>query len=142
MPLEADAARWWDDPDLVAVRERIELRRRSETPLATVAAEAVATYRPRGRGVREVRGVARLGLLGPEAVPSGGVRSGGVRSSDGHARDGHARDDDASERPAARRRRPRPSPVERLGPRPDLIAAWAVVLGVVLLIVALITAHG
>ena len=39
------------------------------------------------------------------------------------------------------RRRPPRSPLERLGPRPDRIAMWAVLLGVFCCIVALTTAH-
>ena len=39
------------------------------------------------------------------------------------------------------RRRPPRSPVERLGPRPDRIAMWAVLLGIFCCIVALTTAH-
>ena len=39
------------------------------------------------------------------------------------------------------RRRPPRSPLERLGPRPDRIALWAVLLGVFCCIVALTTAH-
>lgn len=42
---------------------------------------------------------------------------------------------------AGRVRRPRPRAIERIGPRPDMIAAWAVVLGVVLLVVAVLSAH-
>jgi hypothetical protein len=39
------------------------------------------------------------------------------------------------------RRRPPRSPMERLGPRPDRIAMWAVLMGVFLCVVALSTAH-
>ena len=39
------------------------------------------------------------------------------------------------------RRRPPRTPMERLGPRPDRIAMWAVLLGVFCCIVALTTAH-
>lgn len=121
--------KWWDDPDLVAVKERIERQRASEATSSGVALEEAAarrvTPRSQRRGVREVRGVARLGLLGPEAVPGAEQRR-------------------ADRKPPApaERRRPSRRPIERLGPRPDLIAAWAVVLGVVLLIVAIVTAHG
>lgn len=41
----------------------------------------------------------------------------------------------------SRRRRPRPRTVQRVGPRPDMIAAWAVLLGFLLVIVAIISAH-
>jgi hypothetical protein len=30
---------------------------------------------------------------------------------------------------------------ERLGPRPDRVAAWAVALGVLLILIAILTAH-
>jgi hypothetical protein len=39
------------------------------------------------------------------------------------------------------RRRPPRSPMERLGPRPDRIAMWAVLLGIFCCLVALTTAH-
>jgi hypothetical protein len=39
------------------------------------------------------------------------------------------------------RRRPSRSPIERLGPRPDRIAMWAVLLGIFCCLVALTTAH-
>jgi hypothetical protein len=120
MPLEADATRWWDDPDLVAVRRRIELRREREGDRGAFPAEGASPPRARrSRGVREVRGVARLALTRPEAAPS--EQAGPAQPS---------------------RRRPRPRPIERLGPRPDMIAAWAVVLGIVLLLLAILTSHG
>jgi hypothetical protein len=39
------------------------------------------------------------------------------------------------------RRRPPRTPIERLGPRPDRIAMWAVLLGIFCCVVALTTAH-
>jgi hypothetical protein len=39
------------------------------------------------------------------------------------------------------RRRPSRTPMERLGPRPDRIAMWAVLLGIFCCLVALTTAH-
>lgn len=104
MPREAEAG-WWSDPELERLRERIEGRR------AVQSAEAIA---PR-RGVREVRGNARLTLV---------------------------RREDPAAAAAANRRRPRPRPVQRIGPRPDRIAALAVVLGLLLLFAALISSHG
>jgi hypothetical protein len=71
--------------------------------------------------VREVRGIARAPLVSAHVqVPSKGESQGVA---------------------AVRLRRPRPRVIERIGPRPDMIAAWAVVLGVVLLIVAILSAH-
>ncbi len=40
------------------------------------------------------------------------------------------------------RRRPRPRAAYRVGPRPDRIAAWAVVLGFLLVAAAILSAHG
>jgi len=44
-------------------------------------------------------------------------------------------------RPSRRERPPR-TVGERLGPRPDRLAAWAVALGVLLILIAILTAHG
>ncbi len=40
------------------------------------------------------------------------------------------------------RRRPRRRAMHRVGPRPDRIAAWAVGLGFLLVLVAVLSAHG
>jgi hypothetical protein len=40
------------------------------------------------------------------------------------------------------RRRPRARPMERVGPRPDRVAAWAVALGFLLFAVAVLSTHG
>lgn len=40
-----------------------------------------------------------------------------------------------------RRRRPKPSPIQRIGPRPDRIAGWAVALCVLMLLAALLSSH-
>jgi hypothetical protein len=66
-----------------------------------------------GRGVREVRSGRRLTL----------VTGGGADPA------------------PARRRRPRPRTVQRIGPHPDRIAAWAVALGVMLVLAAILSAH-
>jgi hypothetical protein len=42
----------------------------------------------------------------------------------------------------ARRSRPPRTVSERLGPRPDRVAAWAVALGMLLILIAILTAHG
>jgi hypothetical protein len=65
------------------------------------------------RGVREIRPGRRLMLVETAAPPQ-----------------------------QERRRRPRPRPSQRVGPRPDRIAAWAVVLGFLLVTAALLSAHG
>jgi hypothetical protein len=41
----------------------------------------------------------------------------------------------------AARRRPRPRPAQLVGPRPDRIASWAVALGFLLLLAAILSAH-
>ena len=43
--------------------------------------------------------------------------------------------------PSRRDRRPPRTVGERLGPRPDRVAAWAVALGVLLILIAILTAH-
>jgi hypothetical protein len=40
-----------------------------------------------------------------------------------------------------KRRRPAPSPRERLGPRPDRIAMWALLMAVALVLVAATSSH-
>jgi hypothetical protein len=65
------------------------------------------------RGVREIRPGRRL-LLVETAAPPAGVA----------------------------RRRPRPRAAQRVGPRPDRIAAWAFALGCLLVVVAVLSAHG
>lgn len=50
--------------------------------------------------------------------------------------------DDAVDAAPPGRRRPRPRPAERVGPNPDRLALWAVVLGIVLVLAALLSAHG
>lgn len=74
-----------------------------------------STQRPtaRRRGVREVATTPRMSV-----VPS-------ERRQD----------------PDRQRRRPRPRPSQRIGPRPDRIAAWAVALGLLLLVLAILSAH-
>jgi hypothetical protein len=69
---------------------------------------------PRRRGVREVHTGPHLRLVAPQPDEVG----------------------------QERRRRPRPRPAQRIGPRPDRIAAWAVALGVLLLLLAILSAHG
>ena len=65
------------------------------------------------RGVREVQTSGRLTLVKASPPQVGGVR-----------------------------RRPRPRVAQRVGPRPDRIAGWAVLLGFLLVLVAVLSAHG
>ncbi len=46
------------------------------------------------------------------------------------------------ERTLRHRRRPRRTPTEWVGPHPDRIASWAVVMGFLLVLAALLSAHG
>ena len=41
----------------------------------------------------------------------------------------------------SQRRRPKPSPMQRIGPRPDRVAGWAVALCVLMLLAALLSSH-
>jgi hypothetical protein len=111
---------WWADVE--DVRVRIERRREREARLAraggvgaqarTDGARAIAAPK---RGVREIRPGARLTLVRTNAPPA--------RNSRG--------------RPRARLR-----PIDRVGPRPDRVAAWAVLLGFLLVLAAVLSAHG
>jgi hypothetical protein len=65
------------------------------------------------RGVREIRPGRRLTLLESPVAPAREIR-----------------------------RRPRPRVAHRVGTRPDRIAAWAVALGFLLVLVAILSAHG
>ncbi|HEX5309608.1 MAG TPA: hypothetical protein VFW38_11075 [Solirubrobacteraceae bacterium] len=65
-----------------------------------------------GRGVREIRPGRRLTLVASHAP-----------------------------KPPAARRRPRPRALHSIGPHPDRIAAWAVALGMMLVLGAILSAH-
>ena len=118
MPQAAQARAWWADVE--DVRARIERRRAREGEARRQAggnASAVRAPATR-RGVREVRPGRHL-MVVPSGLPASGSS------------------------PAARlRSRPRPRVNQRLGPRPDRVAAWAVVLGFASVIAAILSAHG
>jgi hypothetical protein len=98
--------------DVEDVREKIERRRaRERREPHAAAADGTSTL---GRGVREIRPGRRLMLVPTEAPPP---------------------------QPARRRRRPRPRAMQRIGPHPDRIAAWAFALGVMLVLAAILSAH-
>ncbi|HEY3828898.1 MAG TPA: hypothetical protein VGL57_06855 [Solirubrobacteraceae bacterium] len=111
MPRGSEAREWWAEVD--DVRERIERRRAREGG-------------PTRRGVRVVR---------PESRPTP-VR---LMSVDARLSASAARDASAGTRLA--RRRPRPRPAQLVGPRPDRIASWAVALGFLLVLAAILSAH-
>jgi hypothetical protein len=112
MPRPVEARAWW--ADLEDVRERIERRRARERRVyaerRVSTTGRVTAVRAARRGVREIRPGRRLTLVESVAPP---------------ARDG--------------RRRPRPRAAQRVGPRPDRIAAWAVVLGFLLVLAAVLS---
>jgi hypothetical protein len=115
MPRAAEAHAWWAEVE--DVRERIERRRARERRAAierpNSTGDGARTVATARRGVREIRPGRRLMLVETAAPP---------------ARDA--------------RRRPRPRAAQRVGPRPDMIAAWAVALGFLLLAAAILSAHG
>jgi hypothetical protein len=120
MPQPAEARSWWADVE--DVRERIERRRARESVNASAVranASASAVRAPAmRRGVREVRPGRHLALVHSNAVRSDAGLSGPAR------------------------RRPRLGVTQRVGPRPDRVAAWAVVLGFALVLAAVLSAHG
>lgn len=99
--------------DVEDVRERIERRRERERRARPgVRPSAVPAVQ---RGVREIRTGRRLVVVGDTAV---------------------------APLPRAARRRPRRRVVQVVGPRPDRVAAWAVALGFLLVLAAILSAHG
>jgi hypothetical protein len=119
----AEAREWWVDVE--DVRERIELRRARESGARRErahrmggsdghAGESVSAFPVVHRGVREIRPGQRLMLVETAAPPAG----------------------------QPRRRRPPPPLARRVGPRPDMIAAWAAALGFLLVVVAIVSSHG
>ncbi|HTB50514.1 MAG TPA: hypothetical protein VK701_06005 [Solirubrobacteraceae bacterium] len=86
-------------------------RRRADERRMTADARTEAVPAMR-RGVREIRPGQRLMLVERFAPP-----------------------------PRDSRRRPRLPVAQRVGPRPDRIAAWAVVLGFLLVAIAMLSAH-
>jgi hypothetical protein len=113
MPRAAEAPEWWAEVD--DVRERIERRRAREGG-------------PPRRGVRVVRPeahAATVRLLSADAR-IGAVAARGARRMSG---------------PGTGRRRPRPRAAQLVGPRPDRIASWAVALGFLLVLAAILSAH-
>jgi hypothetical protein len=114
MPRPAEARAWWADVE--DVRERIERRRDRERRASgqlRASTGGRAIVPAARRGVREIRPGQRL-MLVPSAAPAARVP----------------------------RRRPRRHAIYRVGPRPDRIAAWAVVLGFLLVVAAILSAHG
>ena len=108
----ASEARSWW-ADVEDVRERIEVRRARESRIAASArTTAVGAHH---RGVREIRPGQRLMLVESDA---------------------------AAARQADARRRTRPRTPRGLGSHPDRIAAWAVLLGFLLVLAAVLSAHG
>jgi hypothetical protein len=109
---QASEARAWW-ADVEDVRERIERRRARESRIAVNA--PVTAVSPARRGVREIRPGQRLMLVESDATVA---------------------------RQSESRRRTRPRAPRGLGPHPDRIAAWAVLLGFLLVLAAILSAHG
>lgn len=142
MPQPAQARAWWADVE--DVRERIEHRRAHERQAragapaprprraaaiadgaGSSAVRAPAT--PHGaepatlRGVREVRPGRHLTVVRSLAGPTGGTAAGSL----------------ARRRPTGVAR----GVARQMGPRPDMLAAWAVALGFALVLAAILSAH-
>ena len=113
MPRPTEARAWWAEVD--DVRERIELRRARE---GTQGRRGVRVVRP-GSHATAIR------LMSLDSRATGAAAHSARRVSG----------------PSSGRRRPRPRPAELVGPRPDRIASWAVALGLLLLLAAILSAH-
>lgn len=124
MPRASEAHAWWSEVE--DVRERIERRRAREVvaPQRRVGHSPTPAAR---RGVREIRTDKRL-MLVPTGAPEARDAREGRASTTG------------TRKPA--RQRPRPRMTHRVGSRPDRVAAWAVALGFLLVVMAMLSAHG
>jgi hypothetical protein len=137
MPQASEAHAWWSEVE--DVRERIERRRAREVASQRSQRNVgqFVTPAPR-RGVREIRTDKRLAPV-PTGAPATkdrpDTRDAPVARDARRARDAHATDVRA-------RRRPRPRMAHRVGSRPDRAAAWAVALGFLLVVMAMLSAHG
>jgi len=112
MAQPAEARVWWADVE--DVRSRIEHRRERERRDRANGRPTAAS--PAQRGVREIRTGRRL------TVASGAAT--------------------AIPLPHHSRKRPRRPVSQVVGPRPDRVAAWAVALGFLLVLAAVLSAHG
>jgi hypothetical protein len=100
----------------------------AEEPAEDPYASAVEAFAPGGRFAEEAP--ARRTLSEPDGVVRGGVEGRRTVKIGGRPAEFH---------PSAARRSSR-TIHERLGPRPDRIAAWAFVLGILLILIAVATA--
>ncbi len=112
MPRAAEAREWWAEVD--EVRERIERRRAREGM-------------PVRRGVRVVGSESRSG---PSHLMSVDARMSAAAARNARMPSG-----------TGVRRRPRARPAQLVGPRPDRIASWAVALGFLLVLLAILSSH-
>jgi hypothetical protein len=144
----AEARAWWADVEYM--RERLE-RPRAERGESTAERDhAPVAARPRGahRGSSgEADGFAprRTVRIRGQAIPT--VAAPRLRPVEAPALRDAAIVPVAGSSPAPapasrRRRRPRPRPAERLGSHPDRMALWAVGMGLLLVVVAALSAHG
>jgi rare lipoprotein A len=169
---EAEARAWWADVEHLResierrrATERLDARiaeadvdERSSRPRAvrgqprSVERGVGARPEPRPRrgpdragGSGDVPGFAprRTVRIRGQAIPT--VAAPHLRPVEDPPSDGTGRPPPVAEAPSARRsrsRRPKPRPAERVGANPDRIALWAVALGLLLILVAVTSAHG
>lgn len=163
---EAEAQAWWADVE--HLRERLERRRSAQQ--GALQSHHPTTVRPAGAptALRQTEGAERRGEHVPSSrdavgthgfIPRRTVRIRGQAIPTVHAPQLRPAPDpaaawtglpSASERRAERasagtgpaRQRPARRATERVGEHPDRLALWAVLLGVLLALVAVASAHG
>jgi hypothetical protein len=118
---EHDAVWGGDEPFAVPAVDEPYVRRDADEPYARRGADEPAAVEPRAAQPRSVDGIVRGGVDGRRTVKIGG------RPAEFHS--------------APARRRPARTVHERVGPRPDRIAAWAFALGLLLILIAIATAN-
>jgi hypothetical protein len=135
----AESGVWW--AEVADLRERIE-RRRAQEWAARRRVAALSERRAAGSAAPPRRTITITGHAAdpPAAVPLRLVED--APASPAVAARGTTRDDVGTPQwPSPARRRPRRTPAEWLGSKPDRIAAWAVALGFLLVLAGILSAH-
>jgi hypothetical protein len=122
------------EPDLPPPRRRDHVDAAAGVPRRGGYAEAAAVVPRRGGYAEAAAAVPRRGGYGGDEVALPGRRTIEIRG-----RTVPAPDVPRTPRPAITPRRPPRLASERVGPRPDRLAMWAMLMGIVLILVALTT---
>jgi hypothetical protein len=140
MPRGAEARAWWADVE--DVKERIEHRRASERlAAAPETSQGHETVKPDQARLR-ASGFTEDWFASRRTVSITGQPSSGMGAARLRLVESAPADAEGASAVARHRDRPRLSLVERMGSRPDRVAGMAVMLGFLLVLAAVLSAHG